>query len=96
MSMSGRRVIAAAIATACGGASAVVTNVLTDRWGMVWWVAFGVLLVVGVGAQLLVTAPADAVASTAASGDGSVIVMHDNAGTISTTVHGIRARDDGQ
>jgi hypothetical protein len=32
MSTSGRRVIATAVAAASGGASAVVTNVLTDRW----------------------------------------------------------------
>jgi hypothetical protein len=61
----------------------------------VWWVAFGVLLVVGVAAQLLVTAPADGASPPTASGDGSVVVMRDNPGTITMTVQGPRARDDG-
>lgn len=79
-----KRLATASATVALAAATGIVTNVLSSSWTLTWWLALGVLVVLGIGLQFLVGKKA-AVSST---GPGAVAVAGSTAKRVTTRVRG--------
>ncbi|MFC9261332.1 hypothetical protein ACFRFJ_30620 [Streptomyces hydrogenans] len=77
------RTLAAAGSVVVAALSALVTNILTATPSTKWWVFWGVLIILGIGLQILVSTGAEPVT---ASGPGSVALRGNVSGSVSTRV----------
>ena len=79
-----KRVAIASATVVVAAATGIVTNVLSSSWTLTWWLALGVLVVLGVGLQLLV-GKKSIVSST---GPGAVGVGGSTSKRVTTRVRG--------
>ncbi len=86
MGLGVRRGVAAVAGVAVAAAVNVATGMLTQHWAVAWWVATGVLVVVGGGLQWWLTPAGESGGSGAvsASGAGAVAVGGSVPGMIAT------------
>ncbi|MFI5531880.1 hypothetical protein ACIA8O_25445 [Kitasatospora sp. NPDC051853] len=90
MSTVVRRSIAAAATVVVAAATGVATNVATDDAGTGWWVALGMLVVLGVALQVYLTVSSSDGGGTdvTAAGAGSVAIGGSLRGSVKTKASG--------
>ncbi|MGW9024714.1 hypothetical protein ACWGQ5_10845 [Streptomyces sp. NPDC055722] len=85
------RAVAAGLSVVVAAASGLVTNVVTERRGIAWWVGLVVLVVVGALLQGWLSLKERAEPSVSASGPGAVAVGGTSRGPVETRVSGVSA-----
>ena len=81
-----RTLVTAGVSVGVTTATAIVVNVLTDRWHWVWWVVLAALVVLNV--VVYVVGGTDTPSRVSASGAGSVAGGGNVAGPVRTKVWG--------
>ncbi|WHT16155.1 hypothetical protein N8J89_23805 [Crossiella sp. CA-258035] len=87
--------LAIAASVVLSAATSVVVNVLTDDWGLAWWVALGVLVLAAAVIAVWLGHAGSAATTGAPPGGGSVAVGGNAHGPISTKVRGTPAAGAG-
>ncbi|GAA3009323.1 hypothetical protein GCM10020229_21220 [Kitasatospora albolonga] len=88
MSTAMRRSIAAAATVVVAAGTGIVTNVATDSPSAGWWVALGVLVVLGGILQVYLTTSSGGPVPVTASGPGSIAIGGKATGALKTKVRG--------